>query len=94
MGKTNVSYNDFLQRKASGTQRIGRDTRPDEVNPYLHPWQREIVAWAATTGRAAIWADTGLGIELKPSYWRTAVNNCRSAEAECGAPILFDMAGA
>lgn len=29
------------------------------------------------------------GIELKPSYWRTAVTNLRRAEAEHAAPALF-----
>ena len=32
----------------------------------------------------------GLGIELKPSYWRTAVDNLRAVEAELAMPSLFD----
>jgi hypothetical protein len=32
----------------------------------------------------------GLGIELKPSYWRTAVSNLRDLEAEMTMPSLFD----
>lgn len=32
----------------------------------------------------------GLGIELKPSYWQTAVNNLRQIEAQLGVPSLFD----
>ena len=32
----------------------------------------------------------GLGIELKPSYWRTAVNNCRDMESTMNMPSLFD----
>ena len=32
----------------------------------------------------------GLGIELKPSYWRTAVNNLTELEAEMTGPTLFD----
>lgn len=31
----------------------------------------------------------GLGIELKPSYWRTAVDNLRRAESEATTPALF-----
>ncbi|MGW6531395.1 DNA-methyltransferase [Streptomyces venezuelae] len=34
----------------------------------------------------------GIGIELKPSYWRTAVSNLRSLDAELSAPSLFDTA--
>ena len=32
----------------------------------------------------------GLGIELKPSYWRTAVRNLRDLDAELSVPSLFD----
>ena len=33
----------------------------------------------------------GLGIELKPSYWRTAVDNLTRLETEMSAPSLFDL---
>lgn len=32
----------------------------------------------------------GLGIELKPSYWRTAVDNLRALDHEMDLPTLFD----
>lgn len=32
-----------------------------------------------------------VGIELKPSYWRTAVDNLTELEAELSAPSLFDL---
>jgi len=32
----------------------------------------------------------GLGIELKPSYWQTAVNNLTGLEAEMNIPTLMD----
>lgn len=32
----------------------------------------------------------GLGIELKPSYWQTAVNNLRKLDGELTAPSLFE----
>lgn len=32
----------------------------------------------------------GIGIELKPSYWRTAVANLESLETEMAMPSLFD----
>ena len=31
-----------------------------------------------------------IGIELKPSYWRTAVDNLTSLEADMQTPSLFD----
>lgn len=33
----------------------------------------------------------GLGIELKPSYWRTAVDNLRTLEADLDAPALIGV---
>lgn len=32
----------------------------------------------------------GIGIELKPSYWQTAVKNLRALDEELAAPTLFD----
>lgn len=32
----------------------------------------------------------GIGCELKPSYWRTAVNNLRNLDLEMSIPSLFD----
>lgn len=32
----------------------------------------------------------GVGIELKPSYWQTAVDNLRRLDAEMSVPTLFD----
>lgn len=34
----------------------------------------------------------GIGIELKPSYWRTAVNNLRRLDEDLSAPLLFNLA--
>lgn len=41
---------------------------------------------AVKLGRRAI------GVELKPSYWRTAVNNLRDLDAEMSVPTLLDLA--
>ncbi len=34
----------------------------------------------------------GVGVELKPSYWRTAVDNLRRLDEEMLVPSLFDLA--
>lgn len=34
----------------------------------------------------------GIGIELKPGYWRTAVDNLQSLDAEMATPSLFETA--
>ena len=32
-----------------------------------------------------------LGVELKPTYWSTAVKNLKSAERDMASPMLFDV---
>ena len=54
-------YATFLERKAIAAPRIGADVDRCELHPSLYEWQAEIVQWACGIGRAAVWADTGLG---------------------------------
>ncbi len=63
------AYAEFLNRKQMKAPTLGRDCTPDEVNPILHHWQRELVAWAVRTGRAAMWEDTGLGKTFQQIEW-------------------------
>lgn len=62
-------YAAFLANKQKGTDPVGVSVTADDVNPWLHDWQREIVAWATGKGRAAIWADTGLGKTAMQLEW-------------------------
>lgn len=64
-----MTYADFLAAKARNLPEQGRSCKPDDVHPVLHEWQREIVAWAVRTGRAAVWADTGLGKTFMQIEW-------------------------
>jgi hypothetical protein len=64
-----TTYEDFLARKFARTERPGIDVTEADVCDFLHDWQREIVAWAARTGRAAVWADTGLGKTVMQIEW-------------------------
>jgi len=40
---------------------------------------------------AVKWGRRGIGCELKPSYWRTAVDNLTRLEEQMSAPTLFDL---
>lgn len=64
-----TDYAAFLARKQAAAPVLGRPVAPGSVHPMLHDWQREIVAWAVRTGRAAIWADTGLGKTVMQLEW-------------------------
>lgn len=67
------TYSDFLVKKALTAEEEGAVVDPDTLHPYLYEWQRRIVAWALHVGRAAIWADTGLGKTLIQVEWARRV---------------------
>lgn len=53
-------YAEFLERKRINDPATGLRELPD-LNPMLFEFQRDIVAWALKRGRAAIFADCGMG---------------------------------
>ena len=63
------TYADFLAAKRATATETGPTAGISDVHPLLHPWQAEIVAWAVRVGRAAVWADTGLGKTLMQVEW-------------------------
>lgn len=64
-----MKYGEFLARKQSQSTIYGHKVDPSDIAELLHDWQREIVRWAVGNGRAAIWADTGLGKTLMQIEW-------------------------
>jgi hypothetical protein len=64
-----LSYRDFLARKTAAPRPPSAYVDPTDLHPSLHPWQARITAWAVRTGRAAIWADTGLGKTRMQLEW-------------------------
>ncbi len=63
------TYADFLAGKARTVHDAGPHCTPDDVHPSLFDFQRHITAWAVRKGRAAIWADTGLGKTRMQVEW-------------------------
>lgn len=61
MESTNLRlYSDFLARKAIEAPRCGLETVPT-LTAALYPFQADIVSWALRRGRAAVFADCGMG---------------------------------
>lgn len=54
-----LEYQEFLDRKRFKATPTGIDV--DELHPMLFGFQRDLVRWALELGRAAIFADCGLG---------------------------------
>lgn len=62
-----MNYSDFLAQK----QRVflGAGVEPADVPAQLYAWQAAIVRWALRKGRAAIFADCGLGKTFMQTAW-------------------------
>lgn len=79
-----MDYTDFIITKS--TAALHPDSiqcSADELNPVLYPFQRDIVRWALAKGRAAIFADCGLGKTAMQLEWARVV--CR----EQGGSVLI-----
>lgn len=64
-----MSYTDFLEAKVRAAPADGIVATADTMHGFLHQWQKDIVVWALGVGRAAIWADTGLGKTVMMLEW-------------------------
>ncbi len=69
MTATMTDYEAFLATKRRVVHDAGRVVDATEVHPSLFPFQRDIVLWALRKGRAAIFADTGLGKTRMQVEW-------------------------
>lgn len=70
-----TTYDEFLGRKQRAAPQVGPSVDPDAVHPLLHAWQAEIVRWAVRTGRAAIFADCGLGKTFMQLEWARLISD-------------------
>lgn len=76
-----IDYNEFLKQKAFNKVTAG--FTPTALNPNLWLHQPAIVDWACRRGRAAIFADTGLGKTLMQLEWANQVH------MHTGKPVLL-----
>ena len=64
-------YEEFVRRKRRAEVATGH--KPGALNEHLFDFQHAIVSWAVRRGRAAIFADTGLGKTLMQLSWADEV---------------------
>jgi hypothetical protein len=76
-----ADYKSFLDQKTQGGADSGFD--PVWLPSFLFDFQREIVDWAVRKGRAAIFADCGLGKTPMGLTWATNVAR------KTGRPVLY-----
>lgn len=63
------TYQDFLKSKSLTVQSAGIEVEPNQINTVLFPFQRDLVRWSLKKGRAALFADTGLGKTFMQLEW-------------------------
>ena len=76
-------YTKFLSQKAFIYNGDGIVVDRDAVHPFLKPFQVDLTLWALRKGRAAIFADTGLGKTYMEAEW--AKHICQHT----GLPVLI-----
>lgn len=64
-----MDYKTFLDSKRRIVQSRGPAIDDGLINPILFPFQRDLTRWAVRKGRAAIFADTGLGKTFMQLEW-------------------------
>ena len=69
-----IEYRQFIASKAITTEMSGIDVDKESLNPKLYDFQKDIVRWALAKGKAAIFADCGLGKTPMQLEW--AKNIC------------------
>jgi len=76
-----MNYQEFIKKKQFTAQETGFD--PVITCNRLFDYQRDIVTWACRRGKAAIFADTGLGKTLMQITWADQVSK------KTGKPVLI-----
>lgn len=78
-----MDYESFILAKARPAERHGFEVPAQHLPAVLFDFQRDIVRWALAKGRAAIFADCGMGKTLMQLAWAHEV--CRHT----GRPVLI-----
>ena len=81
-----MDYRDFIAAKAMADVPSGI-TDPPPVNSMLFPFQRDIVRWALRRGRAAIFADCGMGKTPMQLEWAMHVTAHTGGRVLIFAPL-------
>ena len=80
-----MDYDQFVQRKRRAEVATGH--QPSDLNEYLKPFQHAIVSWAVRRGRAAVFADTGLGKTIMQLSWADEVQSHTGGKVLVLAPL-------
>lgn len=80
-----MDYEQFLKTKRIVQKPHGFE--PENLNPFLFNFQRDIVTWACRKGRAAIFADCGMGKTIMQLSWAEQIVNHTDGMVLIVAPL-------
>ncbi len=81
-----MEYEEFLRRKELADEPAGFEP-PKRLNGKLFPFQRDIVRWALRRGKAAVFADCGLGKTPVQLEWARIVRRKTGGNVLVLAPL-------
>lgn len=82
-----MDYEAFIRSKGVRIESHGFDLPLDAISDHLFDFQKVIVQWALRRGRAAIFADTGLGKTLMQTTWAQKVVEHTGQNVLISAPL-------
>ena len=86
-----MNYEQFIESKRVYVTPSGFDIDRGDLNPMLFPFQRDIVRWALRRGKAAIFADCGLGKTPMQLEWAHQVNQHTGRDVLILAPLAVSQ---
>ena len=86
-----VSYNEFIKNKALTIESSGITINTSEINPKLFDFQKDIVRWALAKGKAAIFADCGLGKTFMQLEWAEQIRKRIGGNVLIIAPLAVSV---
>lgn len=81
------NYQRFLDKKTQPIQGNGIIVDSKKINSILFPFQRDIVIWALKLGRAAVFADCGLGKSFLQLEWAKHIIEAKAIDILIFAPL-------
>lgn len=81
------AYRDFISTKAIVQESAGITVDKETLNPMLYDFQKDIVRWALAKGKAAIFADCGLGKTPMQLEWARKVSETTGGNVLVLAPL-------
>jgi superfamily II DNA or RNA helicase len=82
-----MQYKDFINSKSKTFENTGIDVNKNTLNSNMFEFQKDIVRWALKKGRAAIFAECGLGKTLMQLEWANQIHKATGGKILILAPL-------